>query len=318
MTPFFSVVIPTYNRAHVVGRAIRSVLSQSCQDFEIVIVDDGSADSTALVVGGFNDPRIRYIRQENRGGGAARNAGIDAARGRFIAFLDSDDEFLPAYLARMRALLANSETGTVGYARVLVNRGNGCSLLKPPRAIRSGEHMATYLLCDRGFVPTITTAVDRATAQRVRYSEQLRYGQDTDFAVRLFLAGCRFVMIEEPGAVWHDLQDPHRSSANRKGTQLEPWIETLRPDIPARAYYGCRGWAVAKGVAPARKLRALGLYLAAAGRGCYAPKLALTVFLQIFLSDRMYRRLADCIIGVLGAVRPAAASGSSHIQEGLC
>jgi cellulose synthase/poly-beta-1,6-N-acetylglucosamine synthase-like glycosyltransferase len=67
-TPTVSVIIPTYNRAHLVGRAIRSVLNQTFQDFEIIVVDDGSTDNTEEVVKGFNDPRIRYIRhEENRG-----------------------------------------------------------------------------------------------------------------------------------------------------------------------------------------------------------------------------------------------------------
>jgi len=81
--PKVSVVIPTYNRAHLVGRAIRSVLNQTYQDFEIIVVDDGSTDNTKEVVKSFNDPRIRYIRHEkNRGGSAARNTGIRAARGK--------------------------------------------------------------------------------------------------------------------------------------------------------------------------------------------------------------------------------------------
>jgi glycosyltransferase involved in cell wall biosynthesis len=298
VTPFFSVVIPTYNRGASIGRAIQSVLAQSCQDFEILVVDDGSSDGTGGLVAGIPDPRIRYIWQKNRGGGAARNAGIDAASGQFVALLDSDDEFLPGHLERMENLLKASDI-TVGYARIVVNRGNGRTLMKPPRAIFPGEHMATYLLCDRGFVPTITTVVERRMAQRVRYSEQLSFGQDTDFAIRLFLGGCRFSMIEAPGAIWHDLQDPKRSSANRKGTQLGPWIERLRPLIPSRAYHGCRGWAIAKGVAAQNKRKALTLYLAAVVRRCYSPRLAVTIFLQIFLSDEFYRLFADRVIGLL-------------------
>src|SRR4051812_7142151 len=215
MSPFFSVVIPVYNRAYALGRAARSVLAQSCQDFEIVVVDDGSCDDPAAVVAQLSDSRITFVRKENGGGGSARNFGIDLARGRFIAPLDSDDEFLPGHLERMKQLLESS-TNVVGYARVVVNRGNSRTLLKPPRAIRAGEHMATYLFCDRGFVPTITVCVETAVARRVRYHEGLRFGEDTDFAIRLYLEGCRFTMLEEPGAVWHDLYDLDRASANRK------------------------------------------------------------------------------------------------------
>lgn len=80
--PTVSVVIPTYNRAHLLGRAIQSVLNQTYHDFEIIVVDDGSTDNTEKVVKSFNDPRIHYIRHDqNRGGSAARNTGIKMARG---------------------------------------------------------------------------------------------------------------------------------------------------------------------------------------------------------------------------------------------
>ena len=85
--PTVSVIIPTYNRAHFVGRAIKSVLNQTYQDFEIIVVDDGSTDNTEEVVWGLKDERIRYIRHEtNRGGAAARNSGIEAAQAEYIWF----------------------------------------------------------------------------------------------------------------------------------------------------------------------------------------------------------------------------------------
>ena len=305
MTPFFSVIIPVYNRAEDLGQAIRSVLAQSEQDFEIIVVDDGSSDDPQSVTGSFADPRIRFHRQANRGGGAARNTGIDLARGRFVAFLDSDDAYLPGHLERMRRLLENSEN-TVGYARVVVDRGGGRELLKPPRAIRRGEPMADYLLCDRGFVPTITLSVARETAARVRYHENLRAAEDTDFAIRLELAGCHFAMVDAPGAVWRDLPDPNRTSAGRKGGRMVPWLEEMRPRISARAYHGCRGWAVAKSVALSDPPAALRLWLAAVVRGCFWSSLVAVIFLQIFLSDRGYRRLAD---GAVRFLRPGSLPG---------
>jgi glycosyltransferase involved in cell wall biosynthesis len=300
--PLFSVVIPVYNRADVLVRALRSVLDQSCQDFEIVVVDDGSADDPKSAADAFGDPRIRFFRQDNRGGGAARNAGIDLARGQLIAFLDSDDVFLPAHLETMKRLL-DGTNDTAGYAPMIVDRGEGRTFIKPPRAIAAGEHMANYLMCDRGFVPTITLVLPREIAKRVRYNESLPFAQDTDFAIRLFLSGCKFVMADEPGAVWKDIADPNRASAGRKGARLLSWIEELRPRIPAKAYYGCRGWMIAKGVAAANPFEALGLYAQAVFRSCYSTRLAAVIFLQIFFPDRLYRRLADAAIGTLhGAV----------------
>ncbi|HEY7979270.1 MAG TPA: glycosyltransferase family 2 protein [Rhizomicrobium sp.] len=291
MTPLFSVIIPVFNRADVLERAVRSVLEQSCQDFEIVVVDDGSRDHPEQIIESIGDPRVRILHQENRGGAAARNRGFDEAKGRYVALLDSDDWFLPHHLQKMRALLENT-TNTVGYARMVVDRGNGVTMLKPPRAIRPDEHMGTYLLCDRGFVPTITVALSAETARRVRYGGW-RPAEDTDFALRLFVAGCKFQMVNEPGAVWNDVYDPKRTSAGRKGHDLVPWIEKMKPDIPRRAYYGAYGWAIAKGTVVKQPWRALYYYLRAVLYGCYNPRLALIIFLQIFLSDGFYRRIAD-------------------------
>ena len=298
MTPFFSVIIPVYNRAQALRAAIASVRAQTCQDFEIVVVDDGSKDDPRAVAEGFNDPRIRFFRQDNQGGGAARNTALDMAQGRFIAPLDSDDIFLPEHLARMKTLLDNT-TNLVGYARMRVDRGEDRVFLKPPRAIRAGEEMAAYLLCDRGFVPTITIAVAREMAQAIRYHTKLRAAEDTDFAIRLSLAGCRFAMIEEAGAVWKDMDDPDRASAGKGRDDLGAWLDQMKPRISARAYHGGRGWAYAKLVAAQSPLRALTLYLNAVLRGCYRPPLAAIIFLQIFLGRSGYRRIADQAISWL-------------------
>jgi len=106
--PTVSVVLPTYNRAHLVGGAIQSVLDQTYRDFEIIVVDDGSSDNTEEVIKSFSDPRIRYVRhQENRGGSAARNTGIKLAKGEFIAFQDSDDEWLSEKLDKQIKTIKN-------------------------------------------------------------------------------------------------------------------------------------------------------------------------------------------------------------------
>jgi glycosyltransferase involved in cell wall biosynthesis len=300
--PFFSVIVPVCNRAHVLEPALRSVLAQTCQDFEIVVADDGSKDDPKTVIDAIGDPRIRYVRQDNRGGSAARNLAIDSARGQFIAPLDSDDIFLPRHLETMKRLLAGT-ANTVGYARMIVDRGDGRTMIKPPRAIRADEHMATYLMCDRGFVPTITVVVERETARRVRYGENMPFAQDLDFALRLYLDGCKFKMAEATGAIWRDEYNPNRTSAGRKSARLIDWLETMRPHIPAKAYYGARGWMIAKGVAQSSKFAALKLYLNAVARGCYRPKMAATICLQIFFPDWLYRRVADGMIALFkGAV----------------
>ncbi len=306
MTPFFSVVVPVYNRAHLLAATLQSVLAQTEQDFEIIVVDDGSKDDPETVLRQLGDPRLVYIRQPNGGGGAARNTGIDRAHGMFIAFLDSDDQFLPHHLADMRALLENTEN-LGAYSRFIVDRGKGLTLLKPPRAIRKGEDMSTYLLCDRGFLATSTIVVPAEMARRIRFDVNLPAAEDTDFAIRAALAGARFVMATDPGMIWRDWADPNRLSAGRRCESMKGWIDGLRPLIAEKAYYGCLGWAYAKYVAVSDRRAALKLYFDAVSRGCYHPSLAVIVFLQIFLRDGIYRRVADYAIALFGRLWDASA-----------
>ncbi|GAB3313429.1 glycosyltransferase family 2 protein [Haloplanus salinarum] len=101
MNPKISVVIPTYNREDTISRAVDSVLEQTIDDFEIVIVDDGSKDNTQKIIEGYNDDRIRYIEhEENRGQNVARNTGLKATEGMYISYLDSDDVLLPQHLEK--------------------------------------------------------------------------------------------------------------------------------------------------------------------------------------------------------------------------
>jgi glycosyltransferase involved in cell wall biosynthesis len=122
--PKVSVILPTFNRADTIMRAIRSAQAQTFQDWELIIVDDGSTDDTAGLIGGA-DPRVRLIRQENRGFTEARNAGIGAARGDYIAFLDSDDEFLPHHLELCVAFLEANRDEPFVSTEVLENFGLG-------------------------------------------------------------------------------------------------------------------------------------------------------------------------------------------------
>ncbi|TNF06006.1 MAG: glycosyltransferase family 2 protein, partial [Deltaproteobacteria bacterium] len=99
--PFFSIILPTYNRAHFLPKAIESVLAQTFEDWELVIVDDGSIDNTKEVVDSYRDPRIVYFYQLNQERSVARNNGISQAKGDYICFLDSDDYYLPGKLKNL-------------------------------------------------------------------------------------------------------------------------------------------------------------------------------------------------------------------------
>jgi glycosyltransferase involved in cell wall biosynthesis len=122
--PNVSVIIPTYNMARFVGDAVGSVLAQTFEDFEVIVVDDGSTDNTREIVAGFVDPRVRYVYQDNQERSAARNAGIRLARGEYIAFLDADDVWLPEKLALQVYLLeTRPEVGLVYTGAYVMENG---------------------------------------------------------------------------------------------------------------------------------------------------------------------------------------------------
>lgn len=114
-SPFFSVVMPMYNRERYVKEAIESVLAQGDPDFELIVVDDGSTDRSLDIVGEINDPRLRLLRNQHGGGAAARNTGIDAARGEFIVWIDSDDRQAPGALAALRRTIQACPDADVYY-----------------------------------------------------------------------------------------------------------------------------------------------------------------------------------------------------------
>jgi glycosyltransferase involved in cell wall biosynthesis len=111
-SPLISVVLPTYNRASMLAVAVQSVLAQTFADLELIVVDDGSTDETPGVLEAIADPRLVRLRSDQqRGAAVSRNAGIGAARGEFLAFQDSDDEWLPGKLERQLSVFADHGSG---------------------------------------------------------------------------------------------------------------------------------------------------------------------------------------------------------------
>lgn len=108
-SPYFSIILPTYNRASFLARSINSVLIQAEPDFELIIVDDGSTDNTRDVVQAYSDPRIHYYYKENQERNFARNYGIEKSRGRYICFLDSDDYYLENHLSVAKKTINESK-----------------------------------------------------------------------------------------------------------------------------------------------------------------------------------------------------------------
>src|SRR5690606_4653339 len=118
--------------------------------------------------------------------------------------------------------------------------------LKPPRGIRLGEDMSEYLLCDQGFVQTSTVVLSRELALRVGFDPRLRFGQDTDFAIRLANSGAKFIMLESPQAIWADQSAPGRVSNALDPYARLRWLDGIGDIVTPKARKGDKGWYVAK------------------------------------------------------------------------
>ena len=199
-----SVVIPAFNRAGTVGRAIASVLRQTWKDFELIVVDDGSSDDTAGVALGIGDPRIRVEGHEaNRGAAAARNTGILAARGDYVAFLDSDDEWAAQKLERQLAeLRRRPEEGEVCCTGVLFHLLDQDVSRAQPLA-RSQDWLDRFARgCDVS--PGTTLLARRDVFQRVGLlDEALPRFEDWDWMLRYAQHG-GVVVVEDVLAVVHN------------------------------------------------------------------------------------------------------------------
>ncbi|MDO5369600.1 glycosyltransferase family 2 protein [Paracoccus sp. (in: a-proteobacteria)] len=297
--PRFSIVIPAYNRADTIGRAIESCLAQTCPDFEVIVVDDGSRDNTAAAVEAMGDPRIRCIRQPNAGASAARNTGAGAAAGEFLAFLDSDDEFLPHKLQRLEAAIraADAPELTVWYSPLLFDRGDGNRMVKPPRAIGPDESVGDYLFADEGLMQTSTLVIPRALFARVSFDRGLRCLEDLDLCLRLEEAGARFRMLPEPEVIWHDDRAAGRLSYTTSQVEVLEWAARQAGRLSPRAMHGYLARFLVPQIVRTRPLRAVSLLAAAIRHGGLGPSRA-AMLLARGAAPGIYGRLRDAVTKV--------------------
>ncbi|MEZ3168266.1 glycosyltransferase family A protein [Halorubrum ejinorense] len=184
-----SVVLPTYNRAHTIDAVVESVLRQTYDRFELLVVDDGSTDDTPAVVEDFDDRRIRYVRfRRNRGANVARNAGIRHADGDFLAFVDSDDRWHPEKLERqVRAMRNASDRTGVVYTGYWLEYPSGRQYgPDPDRDAHEGSIHEELLKGNGRFIPTSTALVRRACFEEVGlFDEGLPRQQDWEMWLRI-------------------------------------------------------------------------------------------------------------------------------------
>lgn len=182
-----SVIVPTYNHAQFLGEAVQSVLDQTYQDYEIIIVDDGSTDNTREVLERFCDPRIRYVYQENRGLGAARNTGIRGARGALVALLDADDVWKPDFLHRAANVLHTNLGIGAAYAGFRYMNAEGRPLSQTVCRVVPSDQFRQALLRGNWLCPSAVVVRKSVFGEIGLFDETHSACEDLDMWLRISL-----------------------------------------------------------------------------------------------------------------------------------
>lgn len=191
-----SVIIAAYNAEKFIKETIDSVLEQTFQNFEIIVVDDGSTDGTADVVKAFNDVRIKYIYQENASQAMARNKGISISSGEFLAFLDADDVWTSDKLEKQIKIFENKQVGLVYTAFSLINE-NGNKI--PSKNVRFYRGKVSEKLCLSNFVTNSSVMVRKSVLadNNLLFRADRKGTEDWDLWLRLSIV-TEFEFVEEP------------------------------------------------------------------------------------------------------------------------
>ena len=306
MAPRFSVVIPTYNRSTTVMETLESCFTQDFEEFEIIVVDDGSSDDTLAVLQAIEDDRLVVVSQANAGPAAARNYGMRMARGQYIAFLDSDDRWYPDFLQSVDSLL-KQEGEVLVYGQIIVDRGVGRYWIKPDRALAPAESIYDFLYIHGGFIQTSTMVVPKALCDKVKWDEKVTYGDNDQFAIDCWQTGIRFCMLPRAGTHYADFvsedalsQLPIFAGTSEKYTNLFRWMQTQKPLMSEKAWAGYQARVESVSYARHAPLQSFKMLLAARKLGAISVKGIVRQTLQN-MAPRAYRRLVDNYVRLRGS-----------------
>ncbi len=242
-----SVVIPTYSRNDTLKRAIGSVLCQTYENFEIIVVDDNPADSewrksTASIMAEYTDPRVRYIQNEkNMGGGLTRNEGIKASKGEYIAFLDDDDEYMPERLEKQLKVFLDSKNDKLAlvycYAKFINKQGT--STYSDRRDFRG--NCLFEAMAENCIAATSQWMVKKDKIVEVGCFPDVPCKQDSQTILRLLKAGYEVDVLPEELSLYYDVV--HVISGAGKKNILG---ETLYREECRKMYYKLEDWQIMK------------------------------------------------------------------------
>ena len=208
-----SAIVPTRNRPDFVCRAVQSVLAQTVQDLECLVVIDGPDPATIEALANIRDSRLKVLAlQENVGGCEARNIGARAAQGEWVALLDDDDEWLPERLEKQLAAAAAASAPVTMISSLFLDRGAYGDLVRPRKFLKEGQHIAEFLWCEvsplggiEGFPQTSTWLIRREFILEVPFTKGLKVLQDLDWLLHGFAhQRMRALLVDEPLTIFHN------------------------------------------------------------------------------------------------------------------
>ena len=310
LVPEVSVVVPTRFRPDLVTRAVRGVLAQTMADLEVVVVVDGPDDETVAALGAVGDERVRVLVQPVKGGAPhARNVGARAARGRWTAMLDDDDEWLPDKLEVQLKVAYSARCATPIVASRLVNRTPRAESVMPRRLPEPDEPLSEYLTVRRGlfygdgFIQTSTILAPTELFHRVPFTVGLRRQQELDWTLRAVRHDdVDLIVAPEALVVWHQDEDRERISLEMPWRQQLDWLRRSQELFTPRAYAAFTMSVLSSMAATTRSPKVFReLWREARGYGRPGPIDYLT-FLQIWaLPPQVRRALRDKVLGRSGA-----------------
>lgn len=215
--PLFSIIIPTFNREALIAQALQSVLDQSCDDWELIVIDDGSTDESYQVVQGFTDDRIKYHFQANKGKSGARNTGIRLSTGLYVCFLDSDDYYLSEHLGLLKRAIEQNDGIAAVFRTGMYSEGGGRQHRTPFYHPKLEIH-PVHFFCQH-MVGTNTLCIHRDILTFHQFDERFHFFQDTHLLLRI-LSQFSLFQVEEYTCVY-------RIHLNRSSYSLyqssDPW-----------------------------------------------------------------------------------------------
>jgi glycosyltransferase involved in cell wall biosynthesis len=246
LNPYVSVVIPTYNRPNLVQRAIKSALQQTLHEIEVIVVTDGLDEATVTELSKIDDARLRVISLPTRSGApVARNTGIEAAQGKWIALLDDDDEWMPEKLERQSKIAAASEYCFPIVSCHLLARTPRGDFIWPRRLPQRDEPLGDYLFVRKSLfmgealILTSTILAPKALFEKVPFMVGLRKNQDADWLVKADrVPGVGVEFLPDTLAIWYREEKRISTSATNDWRHTFAWGEQVRPLISPQAYAG--------------------------------------------------------------------------------